>query len=230
MTRRGLFLSLIGGLAAAPLGDAWAARRDRPGLRYGPDPRQTVEMHVPRGAAGLPVLVVFDDRRGGGRRIARQMARRGFVVALANLRMVRGSGAAMVADAAVATAWVADRASEYGGDAARLGVLGLGRSADAALMIALDRRYMAAMGRPDLIRAAGALERPPETRRDLTATRPEAYVRAGAAPLWLGGRDQAATMLAARIEAVGGWVQSLVLSDEAGLVADAAVFFGRELA
>ena len=37
-------------------------------------------------------------------------------------------------------------------------------------------------------------------------------------------------MLAARIEAVGGWVQSLVLSDEAGLVADAAVFFGRELA
>ena len=230
MTRRGLFLSLLGGLAAAPFGDAWAAGRGRPGLRYGPDPRQTVEMHVPRGAAGLPVLVVFDDGRSEGRRIARQMARRGFVVALAGLRTVRGSDAAMRADAAVATAWVAERAKGFGGEAARLGVLGLGACADAALMLALDRRYMAALGRSDLIRAAGALERAAATRRDLTATRPEAYVRADAAPLWLGGRDQTATMLAARIEAVGGRVQSLVRSDAADLVAGAAVFLRRELA
>lgn len=230
MTRRGLFLSLLGGLMAAPLGDAWAAGREGARLRYGPDPRQTVEVHARRGAARLPVLVLFDNERGEGRRLARRLARRGFVIALADLRTVRGSGAAMIADAAVATTWVADRASEYGGDAARLGVMGLGRSADAALMICLDRRYMAAQGRPDLIRAAGALERAPATRRDLTATRPEAYVRADAAPLWLGGRDQAATMMAARIEAIGGRGQSFVRSDGAGLVAGAADFFGRELA
>ena len=230
MTRRGLFLSLLGGLMAAPLGDAWAAGREGARLRYGPDPRQTVEVHARRGAAARPLLMLFDEGRGKGRRLARRLARRGLVVALADLRTVHGSQAAMNADAALATVWIADRAAAFGGDPARLGVLGLGRSADAALMISLDRRYMAAQGRPDLIRAAGALERAPATRRDLTATRPEAYVRADAAPLWLGGQDQVANTLAAWIEAVGGRVQSLVQLDEAGLIEGAASFFRRQLA
>ena len=215
---------------AAPRDGAWAAGREGAKLRYGLDPRQTVEMYALQGATGRPLLMLFDDGRGEGRRTARRLARRGFVIALADLRTMRGPEALVIADAALATAWVADRASGFGGDPARLGVLGLGDSADVALMLALDRRYMAALGRPELIRAAGALERPSATRRDLTATRPEAYVRADAAPLWLGGRDQTATMLAARIEADGGRVQSLVRSDAADLVAGAAVFLRRELA
>lgn len=229
MTRRGLFLSLLGGLLAAPLEGAWAAARVGARLRYGSDPRQIVEIYAPRDAAARPLLMLFDDGRGEGRRTARQLARRGLVVALAKLRSLPGSQAAMIVDAAAATAWVADRAARFGGDPTRLGVLGLGEGANAALMLALDRRYMAAQGRPDLIRAAGALERLAATRRDLTATRPEAYVRADAAPLWLGGRDQAANTLAARIEAVGGRVQSQIESRAAVLTAAAIAFFGREL-
>lgn len=223
MTRRGLFVSLLGGLLAAPFG-ATAASRNMD-LRYGEDPHQTIEVHAPRGARGLPVLVVF----GGTRVAALRLARGGFVVVLAGLRMAGTPPRAVVADAALATAWVAERAQAFGGDAARLGVLGLGPSADAALMLALDRRYMAARGRPDLIRAAGVLDRPPASTLDLTATRPEAYVRSDGPPLWLGGREPASVMLARRIEAVGGQAQSLVRSDGAGLTQAAAVFFRREL-
>ena len=230
MTRRGLFLSLFGGLMAAPFGDAWAAGRKGARLGYGPDPRQKVEIYALQGATGRPLLMLFDDGRGEGRQVARRLARRGFVVALADLRTMRGSEALVIADAALATVWVADRAAGFGGDPTRLGVLGLGEGANVALMLALDRRYMAALGRSDLIRAAGALERRPATRPDLTATRPEAYARADAAPLWLGGRGQAATMLTPRIEAAGGRVQSLVRLDEAGLIESAATFFRRQLA
>lgn len=229
MTRRGLFLSLFGGLMAAPFGDAWAAGRKGARLGHGPDPRQTVEIYALQGATGRPLLMLFDDGRGEGRRTARRLARRGFVVALADLRTMRGSEALVIADAALATAWVADRAAGFGGDPTRLGVMGLGEGANVALMLALDRRYMAALGRSDLIRAAGALERRPATRPDLTATRPEAYVRADAAPLWLGGRGQAATMLTPRIEAAGGRVQSLVESRQARLTEAATAFFSREL-
>lgn len=205
MTRRGLFLSLFCGLAAAPFGGAWAAG-DR--LRYGPDPRQTVEMLAPRGAAGRPVLVLFADERGEGRKLARRLARRGFVVALAGLRTVGGSETVMIAEAAVATVWVADRAAGFGGDPARLGVLGLGRRADAALMIALDRRYMAGRGRSDLIRVAASWRRSsPDPQPDPTLTRPEAYIRVDAPPIGLAGGGDADLALAARIRALGGRVQ-----------------------
>ncbi|HEY1072752.1 hypothetical protein [Brevundimonas sp.] len=232
MTRRGLFVCLLGGLLGAPFGGAAAAGRAKGGLRYGEDPHQTIEIHAPRQAQKLPMLVVF----GGGelaeaRRAARALAGRGFVVALAGLRAMRPSGAVLIADAAAATIWVAGRGKGFGGDAGRLGVLGLGVSADAALMIALDRRYMAGAGQPDLIRAAAALGRASASERlDATLTRPDAYVRADAAPLWLGGRNAAETALAARVEAVGGRARSVVRPDGAGLLDEAAAFLRRELA
>ena len=223
MTRRGLFVSLLGGLLVAPFGATAASRNSR--LRYGEDPHQTIEVRAPRGARGLPVLVVF----GGTRVAALRLARGGFVVVSAGLRMAERPPRAMVADASLATAWVAARAQTFGGDAARLGVLGLGASADVALMLALDRRYMAARGRPDLVRAAGAMDRPEASARDLTATRPEAYVRSGGPPLWLGGRDPAATMLSVRVAAAGGRSQSLSRSGGTNLTEAAAAFFLREL-
>jgi hypothetical protein len=219
MTRRGLFVSLLGALLAAPFS---AVAAD---LRYGVDPRQTIEVHAPRGARRLPVVGVF----GGGRGEARLLARCGFLVVLAGLRMAGREPRAVIADAAVATAWVADRARAFGGDATRLGVLGLGASADAALMLALDRRYLAACGRSGLIRASAALGRPPASARDLTATRPEAYLRRDGPPLWLGGRGPASVMLARRIEAVGGWAQRVVRANGADLTEAAAAFFRREL-
>lgn len=217
MTRRGLFAPLLGllfgGTACAPLRlAAGGAGTDR--LRYGDDPRQTVEIHAPPRAEDRPVLVLFHggDRygpdRARARDAARALAKRGFVVVLADMRTGSGlgSGAAFIEDAAAATAWAGDRAAEFGGDPARLGVLGRGVGADAALMIALDRRYMASRGRPDLIRAAASWGRP-DPARDPTLTQPEAYVRADAPPVWLIDGGEADAALAARIRAVGGRVE-----------------------
>lgn len=226
MTRRGLFVSLLGGLLTAPFSGVMAASQSA-WLRYGDDPRQTVEVHARAGVEGRPVLALFHggDRRGLDRARARDAARalaaRGFVVVLADMRMGPGigagagagagprTGAAFIADAAAATAWAADHAADFGGDATRLGVLGLGAGAEAALMIALDRRYMAACGRPGLIRAVASWRVEPA--RDLTLaltlTRPEAYVRADAPPVWLSGGGDADAVLAARIRAVGGRVE-----------------------
>lgn len=218
MTRRGLFAPLLGvlfgGAACAPLRLAGGgAGLEAAGLRYGDDPRQTIAVHAPPRGAGRPVLALFlggPDRadRSRSRDAARALAARGFVVFLADMRTARGSGAPLVEDAAAATAWVGARAAEFGGDPARLGVLGVGAGAEAALMIALDRRYMAARGRPGLIRAAASWGRPPsEPARDPTLTRPEAYVRADAPPLRLAGGGEADRALAARLRAVGGQVE-----------------------
>ena len=72
MTRRGLFAPLIGAFAAAcsPLAalntlgprDRGAGRMAK-GVPYGDDPRQTMDVYAPAGAASLPVLVFF---YGGG--------------------------------------------------------------------------------------------------------------------------------------------------------------------
>lgn len=217
MTRRGLFAPLLGalfgGTACAPLRlAAEGVGLATEGLRYGDDPRQTVEVHAPPRAEARPVLALFhgDDRNGAdrarGRDAARALAARGFVIFLADMRTGQGAGPAFIEDAAAATAWAGDRAADFGGDPARLGVLGLGAGADAALMIALDRRYMASRGRPGLIRAAASWGRS-DPARDPTLTRPDAYVRADAPPVWLAAGRAADAALAARIRAVGGRVE-----------------------
>jgi acetyl esterase/lipase len=102
--------------------------------------------------------------------------------------------------AARATAQVGDIAAAHGGDPARLGVLGHSAGAHLALMIALDRRYMAAVERPGLIRAAAGLAGPYEflpfnvassinafgRAPDPTLTQPVTFARADAPPIWLG--------------------------------------------
>ena len=83
------------------------------------------------------------------------------LVVLLTLLLLAGAGLSVaVIDARPATARAADLAPTYGGDAARLAVLGHSAGAYLALMIALDARYMKAAGRPDVIRAAAGLAGP----------------------------------------------------------------------
>lgn len=92
---------------------------------------------------------------------AQALAARGFVVALPDYRLVpQVHFPAFIEDAALATAKVGEIAGQYGGDPARLGVIGQSAGAHLALMITLDRRYMAAAGAPGLIRAAVGLAGP----------------------------------------------------------------------
>lgn len=243
MTRRGLFAPALGALAAAcsPLGVLNAVSPRERGVRrvardvaYGPHPRQSLDVHAPDLAVGetAPVLVLF---YGGGWDsgskalygwAARALAAQGFVVAMPDYRIVPDAlFPVFIEDAAAATAKAAEVAAEYGGDPRRLGVIGHSAGAHLAMMIALDRRYMAAVGQPSLIRAAAGLAGPYEflpfdvpasinafgRAPDPLMTQPVTFVRADAPPLWLGHgtedvvvHDDDTVILHDRIQAVGG--------------------------
>lgn len=218
MTRRGLFAPALGALlgACTPLGLLNAVgprdggvRRVAEGIAYGDDPRQRFDVYAPTApaAAPRPVLVFFygggwnSGERGLYGWAGQALAARGFVVAVADYRLVpEVHFPAFVEDAARATAKVAEGAGRFGGDSARLAVIGHSAGAYLALMIALDRRYMAAVGAPDVIKAAVGLSGPydflpfdvPASKNafgrapDPTLTQPVAFVRADAPPIWLG--------------------------------------------
>ena len=243
MTRRGFLAPALGALvtACSPLGllnqfgprDA-GVRRVAQDLPYGDDPRQRFDLHAPvnTGARPLPTLVFF---YGGGWDsgartdygwAAQALAARGFVVAVPDYRLVpEVLFPAFIEDAAAATAAVAAAVGEYGGDPGRLGVIGHSAGAHLAMMITLDRRYMAAVDRPDLIRAAAGLAGPYDflpfdvpasvnafgRTSDPTLTQPVTFVRADAPPLWLGHgtedtvvHDDDTVILNDRIQALGG--------------------------
>lgn len=248
MTRRGLFAPALGAVVASlatacsPLallnavgprdgGVRWVARD----LEYGPDPRQRFDLYAPsaaRAASALPVLVFF---YGGGWDsgskdlygwAAQALAARGFIVAVADYRLVpQVLFPVFIEDAAAAVARVADVAAAHGGDPERLGVIGHSAGAHLAMMIALDRRYMAAVGKPDLIRAAAGLAGPYDflpfdvessinafgQAPDPVQTQPLHFARADAPPLWLGHgtadvivHDEDTILLEARMRALGG--------------------------
>lgn len=243
MTRRGFLVPAAAALAAAcsPLAALNAlgprdrgARRLARGVPYGEDPRQRLDVlgptAAPRGA--WPVLVFF---YGGGWDsgvrehygwAAHALAARGFIVAVADYRLVptvRFPG--FIEDAAAATARVGELVGTWGGDPDRLGVIGHSAGAHLAMMIALDRRYMAGAGSPGLIRAAAGLAGPYDflpldvpasinafgRAPDLTLTQPVTFVRPDAPPLWLGhGTDddvvhaEDTTILCERMTSVGG--------------------------
>lgn len=266
MTRRGLLAPALATLMAAcsPLAALNAlgprdrgARRVATGLAYGDDPRQRLDLYAPTAtpARPWPVLVFFYG--GGwdsGRRdhygwAAQALAAQGFVVAAPDYRLVptvRFPG--FIEDAAAAVAHMGRIASRYGGDPGRLGVLGHSAGAHLAMMIALDRRYMAAVGAPGLIRAAAGLAGPydflpldaPASIRafgrapDPTLTQPVAFVRADAPPLWLGHgtgdtvvHAEDSLILCERMRAVGGRCEARLYPglDHADLVSTLSPLF-----
>lgn len=243
MTRRGFLVPTLGALAAAcsPLGllnglgpRDGGVRRAVHNLSYGPDDRQTLDVWVPTApsATPRPVLVFF---YGGGWYAgdkdlygwaAQALAARGFVVVVPDYRLVpEVHFPAFIEDAAAATALAGRIAPQHGGDPNRLGVLGHSAGAHLAMMIALDRRYMAAVGAPGLIKAAAGLAGPYDflpldtpasinafnRAPDLTLTQPVSFVRADAPPLWAGHgtadkvvHAEDTTILCDRMHAVGG--------------------------
>jgi len=243
MTRRGFLVPAAAALAAAcsPLAALNAlgprdrgAKRLATGVPYGDHPRQKMDVLAPTASTDRPwpVLVFFygggwdSGERGHYGWAAHALAARGFVVAVPDYRLVptvRFPG--FIEDAAAATARVGELAANWGGDPDRLGVVGHSAGAHLAMMIALDRRYMAAAGAPGLIEAAAGLAGPYEflpldvaasinafgRAPDLTLTQPVTFVRPDAPPLWLGhGTEdevvhaEDTTILCQRMKAAGG--------------------------
>jgi len=253
--------------ACSPLAVLNAIGPRDPGVRrvardvaYGEDPRQTFDVFAPTAPAGArrPVLVLF---YGGGWDsgskdvygwAAQALAAQGFVVALPDYRLVpEVHFPTFVEDAAAATAKVAEVAATCGGDPARLGVLGHSAGAHLAMMITLDARYLADIGRPDLIRAAAGLAGPYDFLPfDVPAsinafgqwpaphqTQPLTYARADAPPLWLGHgmadvvvHDEDTILLDAKMRRLGGRSEATLYPglNHADLIATFAPLFRRK--
>lgn len=267
MTRRGFLAPALGFVAAAcsPLAllnrlgprDPGALRTARD-IPYGPHPRQRMDIYAPGAVGPFPTLVFFygGGWESGSREdygwAAQALAARGFVVALPDYRVVpEVVFPTFIEDAAAATAKAADLAGSHSGDPDRLGVLGHSAGAQLAMMITLDRRYMAALGRSDLIKAAAGLAGPYDflpfdvaasrnafgRAPDPAQTQPITFARADAPPIWLahGTADtvvhaEDTTILDARMRAVGGRSEAKLYPDlnHADLIATFSPLFRKK--
>lgn len=177
-------------------------------VRYGKDRAQKLEMFVPSGSkAALPVVVFI---HGGSwatgdphdyHFIARTLCAKGYAVVLAGYRLypqTRYPG--MLEDGAAAVRWVHDNAAKFGGDPARLALMGHSAGAYNAVMLTLDRQWLAGVGLDDsVIRGTVSLAGPFDflpfdtdatidsfgQAPDPAATQPINFARPGAPPLLL---------------------------------------------
>ncbi len=199
-------LATLNDLNALTPGDSGATRRVE-GAAYGPDPRQKLDVYAPaKGSSPLPVVVFFygggwsSGYRGGYAFAARALAARGFVVVVPDYRLVPSVRfPAFVDDAAVAVRWTVDHIAASGGDPSRIAVAGHSAGAYIALLVTLDRHYLAAAGAPGAIKAVIGLAGPYDflpldaksaidafgEAPDKDLTQPIHFVRADAPPVLL---------------------------------------------
>lgn len=144
-------LMFAGANIPAAFGD-YELRRD---LAYGQHARQRLDVYVPEQLppGGAPVVVFWhgggwiDGDRARYRFVGATLADAGYVVVLPDYRLhpeVRFP--AFVDDAALALKWVHDNAARFGGDAGKLFVMGHSAGAHQAALLALDPRYLDAVG------------------------------------------------------------------------------------
>jgi acetyl esterase/lipase len=122
-------------------------------LAYGAESRQQLDIYAPIEARGAPILLFW---HGGSwqsgdkdryRFVGARLARQGFVVAVPNYRLAPANPfPAFMQDAALAVRWLSDHASEFGGDPARMYLSGHSAGGHIALILALDDRYLRAVG------------------------------------------------------------------------------------
>ena len=189
-------------------GDA-GARRVAGGVSFMPGPDGKLDVWGQNNAAikPRPVIVFF---YGGawvkGRRtdygfVGKAYAARGFVVVIPDYRKVPGVRfPAYVEDGAQAVRWTRDNIARFGGDPNRIFLAGHSAGGYIAMMLALDRRYLARVGvDPASVRGvaglAGAYNFYPFTSARAVAamgnapdprqTQPISFARRDAPPLWL---------------------------------------------
>jgi acetyl esterase/lipase len=126
----------------------------RGAIAYGDNPRQRLDVYRPRDASGArPVIVFFygGSWDSGSREsylfVAEALVSRGFVVVVPDYRVypeVVFPG--FLEDAASAVAWTKRNAARFGGDPAKVFVMGHSAGAHIAAMIALDPQFLAREG------------------------------------------------------------------------------------
>lgn len=178
-------------------------------VTFGPAPRQQLDIWAPaqRGAKKLPVVIFFYGGAWvkGSRQeygfVGRAFAANGFIAVIPDYRLVPGVVfPTFVQDSAQAVKWVRDHIADYGGDPARITLSGHSAGAYNAAMVAIDGRYLRAIGvDPKVVRAAALFAGPydfypfdgPRSRAAFGAwprpaeTQPVTYVTADAPPLFI---------------------------------------------
>jgi acetyl esterase/lipase len=185
------------------------------GVRYGPLPRQVLDVYHPAGASDGPIAIyiygggwIQGDRAGNGF-VGAALAARGITTVVADYRLypqVQFPG--FVEDAARAYAWTSANLATSSSKSRPIFVLGHSAGAHIAALLALDPRHLAAAGvgpkdRPaGLVGLAGPYAFDPTTHpstKDIFAPamgtqdgRPVSFAKAGAPPALLmhGLQDQ----------------------------------------
>ena len=155
-------LVAAGGLAAcSPLTAINAlARSDTyratDGVAYGPLPRQRLDVYTPASAApaaGWPVVVFFyggnwtSGERGEYKFVGEALAARGILVLVADYRLYpETTYPGFLEDCALATGYGIEHAKALGGDPGRVFVMGHSAGGYNAAMVALDPRWLKAVG------------------------------------------------------------------------------------
>ena len=138
-------------------------------IPYGGDPRQKLDVYAPapgRSQTGVLVFTYGGSWSSGAKAdygfVGRAFASRGFLTFVFDYRLVPGVRYPLfVEDNAKAVAWVYRNARTYGGDRARLFVLGHSAGAYNAMMTAIDPRFLGAEGlSPAILKGAAGLSGP----------------------------------------------------------------------
>lgn len=202
-------------LSATVPGDGLVVQRD---LAYGDNPRQKLDLYIPdaRSAGPRRVLVFFygggwnSGSKDGYLFAAKPFVEAGYIVAIPDYRIypeVRFP--AFVDDGAAALRWIADNAARFGGEADRVYLAGHSAGAHTAALLALDARYLNAVGlRTARIAAVAGLAGPYDftpnsdtlreifsTAPDLRQMRPTTFARPDAPPMFLATGDADTTVL-----------------------------------
>ena len=126
-------------------------RRVAEALSYGSDARQRLDIYAPRtaGTGGRPVVVFFyggswnSGTRSGYAFVGRALAAQGFVVVIPDYRLVPAIRyPAFVEDGAAAVRWTKGHIAGFGGDPAKLVLMGHSAGAYIAAMLAVDDRWL----------------------------------------------------------------------------------------
>lgn len=220
-----------------------------PDLPYAAGARRRLDVYRPRdGRRGAPVVVfLYGGRWQQGskdqyRLLGDAFTRRGVVAVVPDYRVYpQVRFPAWVEDGAAAVRWTRDNIARFGGDPARIFLVGHSAGAHTAALLALDRRYLAAAGVPNgTIRGAALLAGPVATtwtdpdvqalmgpRGGWPATYPLTYADGTGPPMLLlhGLLDRVAspansTRLAGRIRARGGCARAITYRglDHIGIV------------
>ena len=115
------------------------------------DKKDTLDLYLPEGVAKPPVIVWYyggalqqgDKTDRDDVAAARRFASAGIATAVVNYRLSPGvSHPAHIEDAAASFAWVTKHIAEYGGDPARIFVVGHSAGAYLAALLVTDERYL----------------------------------------------------------------------------------------